>query len=196
MKIVNSLWSRLAAGILAVVVFSAAPAVCQATLYDNGPDGNIGYYHVNFGSAVANSFVLTQPATVTGAILTLYSVDDRNHPEHLKWTITTEPFGGAVEGTGFVNLSILEPPYLTTFLFFAWKEGFTIPSVNLPAGTYYLQIQDVVTRWDTYAFWAQSSGGNSQGLYEAIGQNGAGVVSVVPSETFSVLGEWRPQRAE
>jgi hypothetical protein len=100
MNVVNSLWRRFAAGILTVVFFSAAPAVCQATLYDNGPDGNIGYYHVNFGSAVANSFVLTQPATVTGAILTLYSVDDRNQPQQLKWTITTEPFGGAVKGTG------------------------------------------------------------------------------------------------
>ena len=190
MNVVNSLWRRFAAGTLTVVFFSAAPAVCQATLYDNGPDGNIGYYHVNFGSAVANSFVLTQPATVTGAILTLYCVDDRNQPQQLKWTITTEPFGGAVKGTGFVNLSSLEPPYLTTFLFFAWKEGFAVPSVNLPAGTYYLQIQDVVTRWDTYVFWAQSSGGDSQGLYEAIGPNGAGIVSVIPSETFSVLGEW------
>jgi hypothetical protein len=95
-----------------------------------------------------------------------------------------------------VNLSSLEPPYLTTFLFFAWKEGFAVPSVNLPAGTYYLQIQDVVTRWDTWVFWAQSGDGNSQGLYAAIGPNGAGIVSVVPSETFSVLGEWLPQRAD
>ena len=42
----------------------AAPGWSQTALYDNGPDGNIGYYHVNFGSAVSNSFVLSQPAAL------------------------------------------------------------------------------------------------------------------------------------
>jgi hypothetical protein len=185
-----------AASLLAITVLSSALAAGQATLYNNGPDGDVGYYHVNFGSAVANSFILTQPATLTGVSLTLYSVDDSNHPQHLKWTITTEPFGGTVKGSGFVDLSLLGSAYLTKFLFYAWDEGFVLPNLNLPAGTYYLQIQDVVTQWDTWAFWAQSSDGSSQGYYEAIGRNGAGTISVVPSETFSLLGEWQRQRAD
>jgi hypothetical protein len=197
MRIRHSLWKLSASGILAMAVLAAPAASCQATLYDNGPDGDIGYYHVNFGSAVANSFVLTHAATVTGATLTLYSVDDLNHPQHLKWTITTDPFGGDVKGTGFVNLSLLQPPYITQFLFFAWKEGIAIPNLSLPAGTYYLQIQDVVTQLDTWAFWAQSSDGMSQGYYRAVGQDGTGTISVVPSETFSVLGVWRqPPKAD
>lgn len=174
------------------------PLVCltatmwaQATLYDNGPDGDSGYYHVNFGSAASNSFVLSQPATVMGIDLTLYDVDDRNQPEHLKWKITTEPLGGTELAGGFVPLTILQPPYLTQFLYFAWNVNFEIPGLNLPAGTYYLQIQDVITRWDTWAFWAQSSNGSSQGYYEAVGPSGDARVSVVPSETFSVLGQWR-----
>jgi hypothetical protein len=195
MTMVDWLGKLTAAGILAIAVLSATPAACQTTLYNNGPDGDVGYYHVNFGSAVANSFVLTQPAMLTGVTLTLYSVDDSNHPQHLKWTITTEAFGGAVKGSGFVDLSLLGSAYLTKFLFYAWEEGFALPNLDLPAGTYYLQIQDVVTQWDTWAFWAQSSDGNSQGYYRAISQNGAGTVSLVPSETFSVLGEWQPQRA-
>jgi hypothetical protein len=184
-----------AAGILAVVVLLVVPASCQATLYDNGLDGDIGYYHVNFGAAVANSFVLSHPAAISGVTLTLYSVDDGNHPARVKWTITTEPFGGEIKGRGFENLSELQGPYLTKFLFFAWKVGVAIPNLNLPAGTYYFQVQDVVTEWDSWAFWAQSSGGNSQGFYQAIGQNGAGTVSLVPSETFSVIGDWSPERA-
>jgi len=114
----------------------------------------------------------------------------------VKWTITTEPFGGEIKGTGFENLSELADPYLTQFLFFAWKVGIAIPNLNLPSGTYYLQVQDVVTEWRTWAFWAQSSGGSSQGYYQAIGQTGAGTVSLVPSETFSVMGEWLPEHAE
>ena len=181
---------------LAIVTLFAATAVGQQTLYDNGPDGDIGYYHVNFGSAVTNSFTLPQAATVTSVVLTLYDVDDRNLPQHLKWTITTEPLGGEVKGSGFVGLTRLEPPYLTQFLFFGWKMSFSVPNLALAPGTYYLQVQDVVTHWDTWAFWAESAGGSSTAYYEAIGQNGAGMVTPVASESFTVLGEWTEPRAE
>jgi hypothetical protein len=189
-------WLVPTAMIMLIGIFLAVPALGQDVLYNNGPDGDVGYYHVNFGSVVANSFVLSSPATVTNVILTIYDVDDRNVPENLKWTITTEPFGGTTKASGFASLAELGQPYITQFLFFAWKMGFTIPNLALPAGTYYLQIQDVVTRWDTWAFWAETSGGSSQGYYEAIGPNGAGTISPVPSETFEVAGEWMPRAAE
>ena len=108
MRIRNSLWKLSAGGVLAMAMVAAPAASCQATLYDNGPDGDVGYYHVNFGSAAANSSVLTQPATVTGVVLTLYSVDDRNHPQHLKWTITTEPLHrSAIGGIACANSQML-----------------------------------------------------------------------------------------
>lgn len=180
--------------LLALAWLLATPAFAQVVLYNNGPDGNIGYYHANFGSVVANSFTLSEAAMVTNVTLTIYAVDDSNVPEHLKWTITTEPFGGAIKGTGFVNLSALGDPYPTQFQFFAWPMGFSTGHLVLPAGTYYLQIQDIVTRWDTWAFWAQSGDGTAAGYYEAIAQNGAGTVSPVPSETFTVSGELMGRR--
>jgi hypothetical protein len=178
-----------------VMLWFAAPGWSQTALYDNGPDGNVGYYHVNFGSAVSNSFVLSQPAAITSVTLTLYDVDDRNQPEHLKWQITTEPLGGTVLASGFAPLSSLQPPYPTQFLYFAWEVGFDIPSLGLPAGTYYLQVQDVLTRLGTWAFWAQSSDGTSQGYYEAVGPSSDATARVVPSESFSLYGEWRPSSA-
>ena len=185
-----------ALGLLAIVALFATPALCQQVLYDNGPDGDIGYFHVNFGSVVTDSFTLSQAATVSSVVLTLYDVDDRNLPEHLKWTITTEPLGGDVKGSGFVGLTRLEPPYLTQFLFFGWQMSFSVPNLALPPGTYYLQIQDVVTHWDTWAFWAETGGGSSTAYYEAVGQNGAGTVTPVASESFTVLGEWTEARVE
>lgn len=179
-----------------LLAFKALPAFSQTTLYDNGPDGNIGYYHANFGAAVSNSFVLPQAATLTDIVLTLYDVDDRNRPENLKWQITTEPFGGTVVGSGFASTYELAQPYLTKFMYFAWKTGFSIPNLGLPAGTYYLQIQDIVTRWDTWAFWAETVNGPSQGYYEAIGPNGAGRVSAIPSEAFTLMGQWRTESTE
>jgi len=188
--------SFLTATSLAIVVLLAVPAIAQQTLYNNGADGDVGYFHVNFGSAVTNSFELSQAATITSVSLTLYDVDDRNIPQHLKWTITTEPFGGEVKGSGFVGLNRLQPPYLTKFLFFAWQMSFSVPNLALPPGTYYLQIQDVVTQWDTWAFWAQSADGSAAGYYEAIGENGAGMISPVASETFVISGEWTTDQAE
>jgi hypothetical protein len=93
-------------------------------------------------------------------------------------------------GEGFAYLTLLGDPYPTRFQFFAWDMSFPIRNLTVPAGTYYLQIEDVMMRWDTYAFWAQSSGGESQAYYQPIGPNGAGSISQVSSESFSLVGEW------
>jgi hypothetical protein len=180
----------LAVAMASLLACVTVPAQGQTVLYNNGPDGNVGYYHVNFGAEVTNSFTLRTGASLTGVNLTLYVVDDRNTPLRLKWTVTTEPFGGEVKGEGFAHLTLLGNPYPTRFQLFAWPMGFALPNLELPAGTYYLQIQDVVTVWDTYAFWAQSSGGSSQAYYQPIAGNGAGGISLVPSEAFSILGDW------
>jgi hypothetical protein len=168
-------------------LLSSLPLFGQTVLYDNGPDEDDGYYQINFGAATADSFVLSQEATITNVVLTIYAVDDRNDPERLKWTISTEPFGGQILGRGFVLLSRLQAPYETRFLFFGWRMGFPIDHVHLQPGTYWLQIEDVRTRWDTYAFWAQSSG-SSQAYHIQVGPSGYAMVAV--SESFAVLGEW------
>lgn len=191
----GSLSFFLVPSVLAIGIAFALPAVAQDVLYDNGPDGDVGYYQVNFGAVVTNSFTLAAPATVTSATITIYDVDDRNPPKQLKWSITTEPFGGVVKGEGFENLALLDDPYVTKFLFFAWQMSIAIPNINLPVGTYYLQLQDVVTRWDTFAFWAQSSGGSSEAYAQVIGGNGAGGISEVPSEAFRLYGDWTSERA-
>lgn len=191
-------WKGCLLSIATVVIHGLlihTPCFSQQALYNNGPDGEVGYYHINFGAVVTNSFNLPRPATVSNVILTIYAVDDRNVPEHVKWTITTEPFGGTVLGRGFVDLSSLGQPYLTRFLFFGWKMGVPLPNLSLPAGTYYLQLQDVVTRWDSWAFWAQSAGGDSLAYYEAIGQHGAGSGTEIPSESFAVYGRWEEHEA-
>jgi hypothetical protein len=103
---------------------------------------------------------------------------------------TSEPFGGSVLRTGLAGLSRLGEPYLTKFLFFAYKVGIQIPDLELPSGTYYIQLQDVV--WDTRAFWAVS-GGPSAGYYSQLGPSeyGARTSPVqISSESFAVLGEW------
>jgi hypothetical protein len=168
----------------------AVPVAGQQVLYNNGPDGDIGYYRVNFGAAVSNSFTLSKGASLSGVTLTIYCVNDENQPMRVKWAITTEPFGGDVKAEGFANMTELGDTYPTRFHFFAWPMGFALPNVALPAGTYYLQVQDVITHWYTFAFWAQTGDGDSAAYYEPIAQNGYGGISPVPSEVFAIVGEW------
>src|SRR5271166_4913103 len=146
---------RLAA--VCILLVLALPLFGQTVLYDNGPDADTGYYRINFGATTIDSFDLSEGATLSNVTLTIYDVDDRNIPKYATWIITTAPAGGTVLGGGLVGLSRLEDPYLTKFLFFAWKVGFQIPNLTLPPGTYYIQVQNVVTQWGTWAFWAVSS---------------------------------------
>ncbi len=185
---------RLAAGFFLLLV--ALPVLGQTVLYDNGPDAETGYYRINFGAATINSFDLSEEATVSNFTLTIYNVDDRNTPKELTWTISTQPSGGIILASGSAGLSRLQDPYLTRFLFFAWNMGFAIPNLRLPRGTYFIGVQDVVTKWDTWAFWAVSSG-PSAGFHSDVGPSEFGVAQFGPvaSESFAVLGEWtEPER--
>ena len=182
---------RTSVAVCCLLLF-ATPAFTQNVLYDNGPDADSGYYWVNCGAQTTNSFFLSQGAAVTSFTLTIYAVDDRNVPKTLRWTVTSKPFGGTVLGTGSAGLSGLGQPYLTKFLFFAYKVGFQVPDLELPSGTYYIQIQDVVTHWDTRAFWA-ASGGPSTGYYSQLGPSEYGTRTSpvqILSESFAVLGSW------
>jgi hypothetical protein len=170
----------------------ATPAFAQSVLYDNGPDADIGYSGVNFGAETTNSFLLPREAAISNFTLTIYAVDDRNVPKFLRWTITSEPFGGTVFGAGVAGLSALGDPYLTKFLFFAYKVGFQVPELDLPSGTYYIQLQDVVTQWDTRAFWAVSAG-RSTAYYSQLGPSEYGTRTSpvqILSESFAVFGKW------
>ena len=40
---------------------------------------------------------------------------------------------------------------------FQWEMGIDV-DVTLPPGTYWLQVQNVVTRWGTWAYWGEKNG--------------------------------------
>jgi hypothetical protein len=65
-------------------------------------------------------------------------------------------------------------------------------NARLPRGTYYFEVYDVHTRWDTQAFWGENDGIGctsvgcpSTGYY---GFMSSGTDLVIGSESFRVLG--------
>jgi hypothetical protein len=145
--------------LLSALLLCTTAAATDTLLYTNGPDpGDIGYWAINHGSAVSNSFMLSGTATIRTVVFSIYDANDRNTPLTTTWAITTQRFGGTVVAGGIdVPLIYISRIFDNRFLFSQWEMKFLI-NVTLPPGTYWLQIQDVVTRWRTWAFWGETDG--------------------------------------
>ncbi len=147
------------------VTFCLLLSLCGSTfaadhmVYGNGPDpGDIGYWAINRGDAVTNSFTLTVPTTIHLIKVSIYDANDRNQPLTATWAITTQPFGGStLAGANNAPLVYYWRLFANQFLFSQWEMGIDV-DVTLPPGTYWLQVQNVVTRWGTWAYWGETDG--------------------------------------
>jgi hypothetical protein len=175
------------------LVLAGTPARAQQTLYDNGPDtGIVGCWPINYGHAVSNSFTLQSDSIITDVILSIWDVDDRNHPQRAKWKITTELGGGDVLASGESLLA--ERGYFNGQLWTVWSVEIQNMGAYLPAGTYYLEVYDVHTRWNTWAFWGESDGigctsvGCPSSAISSWSLPGMGGSRRIGSESFQIIG--------
>jgi hypothetical protein len=155
-------------------------------LYNNGSDPGVYSWQINFGYAVTNSFVLTNQAHVDHITVSVWDVDDQNTPMAAEWKITTAPFGGRTIASGSSFLGLIEGCQQNRHLFCQWEMAIHI-NADLPAGTYWLQIQNMQTNYHTDAFWGQSGGQSRAYIYAGENPSGA-VLREIPSESFQVLG--------
>ncbi len=170
---------------LLLILFAAGVARAD-TLYSNGPDPGLYSWQINFGYAVSNSFVLNRASHIDQITLSIWDVDDLNNPMTAGWKITTQPFGGQIVASGNSFLGLVASCQQNRSLFCQWEMAIYI-NANLPAGTYWLQVDDVETKFNTDAFWGQSSGPSHAYLYS--GPNSSNTaVRAIPSESFEVLG--------
>jgi hypothetical protein len=170
------------------------PCLGSEVLYNNGPDtGSIGAWPINFGRSVSNSFTLEQDSRITDVVFSIWSVDDLNHPLRAKWKITTEPFGGEVLASGESLLGL--ESYFHNRLYTVWKMKIQGMNANLPAGTYYLEIYDVLMQFQTWAFWGESDGIGctsrgcpSTAYFDPARSSGYGMTQPIGSESFEIIG--------
>ena len=152
--------SKAGAVELGVLLLLCASVFATDTIvYSNGPDpGDIGYWAINHGDAVTNSFTLSATTTIHVIKFSVYAANDRNQPLTATWAITTQPFGGnVVAGVNSAPLIFYWRVFANQFLFSQWEMGIVV-DITLPPGTYWLQMQNVVTRWGTWAFWGETDG--------------------------------------
>jgi len=147
-------------------------------LYDNGPDpGNILGRPISLGNSVTDNFVLVSDAQLGWLVFSTW-LSPGDTPISVDWTITSLPFGGAMEASGTGLLTVMAASsQANSSGYFVYTVSMPL-SVSLTAGTYWLQLgNEVVTNGDA-GFWGQNNGPSSAR------EHGVGAI---PSEAFTLF---------
>ena len=159
-------------------------AVQGATLYSNGPStGEIGAFDIT-NYKVSNSFVLTQASIITGVSFGNNNFAG-NHIESVDWGITANADLYPASGTSPVSVG---SSFINSYGYVIAEASFAVPAVALPAGTYYLVLQNARTDTGEATYWDDSNGPSS-----ASSESYGDLAPYYPnggtnSETFSILG--------
>jgi len=126
----------------------AAPA-WAGTLYDNGPIGYSGALGIANGVAVADSFTVISPSTLTGAQVGLWLVpynELAGGPTSLDWMIGTSPeLGNISSGAGAALSNAFAG---TTYsgepgpVYWVFESDFTLTGALVPGTTYWLTLDN------------------------------------------------------
>jgi hypothetical protein len=140
-----------------------APATLNAStvVYDNGAiNGTIDAYNIATnisGYIVSDSFTLSATTTLTGADAGLW-VYPGDTPSSLTWSIGTSFFDTSL-GTGTETPS--NTYWGSGFDYYPiYDSTFSLPSVTLAAGTYYLTLSGA-TAENSYLYWDETDGPSS-----------------------------------
>ncbi len=134
-------------------------------MYDNGPiNGTLASIAISQGGQISDSFTLSQTTNLTGVQFGV----DLHHGDQLTsvgWTISTGPTGDGV-GDGNQPIGIIASGTATTSTTFQSNDsiGDDLDEINftlnttLPAGTYYLSLQNAVVTGGHAAVWDMNNG--------------------------------------
>ena len=177
--------TRIALLTILCLTLAVIPARAQV-LYDDGPiNGNVNAWAISFGYIVSDTFTLVANSTVGGFNFGVWEYPG-DRVFSADWSITQYIEGGTVYGSGTAVVA-------NRFLFFN-QYGFdidelSVSGLNVPmnAGTYWLNLQNGVTKDGKAVYWDENSGVGcqSQGCPSEAWGNHEGQI---PSESFSVLG--------
>ncbi|HZP24974.1 MAG TPA: PEP-CTERM sorting domain-containing protein [Terriglobales bacterium] len=181
------LW--LALLFVGLATISASAGNSAGILYDNGvvcPGGCMDAWELNMGFAVSDSFFATANSRVTGFDIWVWE-DPGDRMLRLNWQISSGEFGGGTlygQGTTLVQDSFIA---VNEYGFDIDKVTLTGLSVNIPAGTSWLTLDNAVTADHNPVYWDENSGVgcHSQGCPSQAEESQFGTI---PSETFDIRG--------
>lgn len=171
---------RIASLSLLALCLVAVPAKAQQTLYDNGPiNGTSNAWDVGFGHIVSNTFAIPSGgATLDGFVFAAWLFPGTVIQQPGEISITDAEFGGHTFFDGFITFTQSNCS-VNQYGFDVCIETASFPPVDLTAGTYWLNLQNVYANLDDPAYWDENSGPSSAS------ENSVGTI---PSEAFTLLG--------
>jgi hypothetical protein len=181
---------KLLTGLCLPLLFCAliAPA---ALLYDNGPISGIAdALFIQQGSQATNSFILSSDANVTGITFGTWTLSGETVTA-VDWSITADPFNGLpiYSGTAAVfSVFQFQNTQFSPVNYDIDISSFSVPSLALGAGTYWLQLENAVASGGGNAFWDQN-GGSSSAFYNSADFDGVLTLSATRSAPFQILGD-------
>jgi len=170
--------------VVPLILLFAVPAVLHAaTLYTDGTSTyDYQAFPISNGeeAETTDSFMLSQSATVTGADFVAW-VDTNSPPSSVDWSIGSSEFGSNLaSGTADPSNSYIEQN--TCCGYSIYDETFSIPSLSLGAGTYYLTLGGAISSGGD-VYWDANPTGSSTAAAEL-----EEIYGSVRPETFDILG--------
>jgi hypothetical protein len=109
------------------------------------------------GYVVSNSFELSAASNITGLDFETWTGESSSDVlDSVGWSISSSPIGAGTtygSGTGTVTQNFVGLGYASLPVF---DDSFSIPSLALPAGAYYINLDDAVTSPGSISvFWLQ-----------------------------------------
>lgn len=137
----------------------AAPAKADTTLYsDNGAVPGANAWSIDNGHQVANSFTLSSASTLTSVLFgnVLFTNDSASTVD---WAIvgsegSQTPVCGTCSGTATLSSTLDFSGSSTN----TYDQTFSLPGLDLAAGTYWLELQNEVVTGGVDGYWAMSGG--------------------------------------
>jgi hypothetical protein len=140
-------------------------ALADTIIYDDGSiNGSLSSIFINLAFATADSFTLSSSATLSGVKLGLWTPGTDNSPLTLDWSIWNAPGPGGVGGV--ILDSATDASLTNSFLFEnsfdggygVYQSSFSLPSISLGAGTYWLELQNAVNTVGNSVSWDLNNG--------------------------------------
>ncbi|HEX4156681.1 MAG TPA: PEP-CTERM sorting domain-containing protein [Acidobacteriaceae bacterium] len=174
------------------VIASAAKA--DTTLYSDGPtNGTYNAWTINEGYQVENSFVLSSASTLNSVTFGNWLLRG-DTGSSVDWAIvgsegSQTPVCGSCSGTASLS-GVFD--FTNSDGFDVDDETFSLPSLNLAAGTYWLELQNEVTSDGYPALWDMNGGPSSVWESTADDQTGSdctlGNGPGTCSDSFTIYG--------
>jgi hypothetical protein len=153
--------STSAVAIAALLLTIGVAPASAAILYNNGgpSTGSTNAWGIGSGISTADSFVLSNAATIYGANFVVWTYPGDTLTS-VDWAILSAPVGGTTYASGTAT-GITQTPLsfpMVDGIYDVDTETFSIPGLALSSGTYWLLLQNANVSNGDHIYWDQSDG--------------------------------------